>query len=202
MPDSSSSLPFPAPNALDLLFDVLREKSFFTGDFTLASGKKSNYYIDCRLTPLDPAGACLVGAALRDLVRKESAKRGLEVSGIGGLTLGADPIALATAMASNQGGDTPALRPFVVRKEPKGHGKGKQIEGGFAEGDSVVAIDDVITTGGSTLDAIEVIEREGGKVAFVAVLVDRQEGGRENIENAGYPVVTLFTRDQLLGDAK
>ena len=201
MPDSSSALPFPAPNARDLLFDVLREKSFFTGDFTLASGKKSSYYIDCRLTTLDPAGACLVGAAMRDLVRAESAERGLEVSGVGGLTLGVDPIALATAMASDQGGDAPALRPFVVRKEPKGHGKGKQIEGGFAEGDTVVAIDDVITTGGSTLDAIEVIEREGGKVAFVAVLVDRQEGGRENIGNAGYPVVTLFTRDQLLGDA-
>ena len=104
-------------------------------------------------------------------------------------------------MASFQGGDSPALQPFVVRKEPKGHGKGRQIEGGFASGDSVVALDDVITTGGSTLQAIEAIEREGGKVEFVAVLVDRQEGGREAIEEAGYPVVALFTRDELLAGA-
>ena len=184
--------------AREALFEVLREKSFKTGDFTLASGKKSNYYIDCRLTTLDPAGACLVGAAMRELVRSECLDRGIEVSGVGGLTLGADPIALATAIASHQAGDAPALRPFVVRKEPKGHGRGRQIEGGFAEGDCVVALDDVITTGGSTLQAIEAIEREGGKIAFVAVLVDRQEGGRENIEGAGYPVAALFTRDELL----
>lgn len=192
---------FPATDASSELFKTVRDKSFFTGDFTLASGKKSSYYIDCRLTTLDPAGACLVGAAMRERVHEECRSRGLEVSGIGGLTLGADPIALATAMASHSGGDSPALRPFVVRKEPKGHGKGQQIEGGFADGDTVVAIDDVITTGGSTLQAIEVIEREGGKVAFVMVLVDRQEGGRENIEAAGYPVVSLFTRDELLAEA-
>ena len=187
-----------SPEARAALFSVLREKSFQTGDFTLASGKKSNYYIDCRLTTLDSAGACLVGAAMRDLVLTESTTRGVPVSGIGGLTLGADPIAVATAMISHQAGDDPPLRPFVVRKEPKGHGGGKQIEGGFAKGDQVVALDDVITTGGSTLQAIEAMEREGGKVAFVAVLVDRQEGGRENIEAAGYPVVALFTRDELL----
>jgi len=192
---------FPCPDPLPALLKIVSEKSFSTGDFTLASGKKSSYYIDCRLTTLDPEGACLVGAAMRERVLAECAARGLTVSGIGGLTLGADPIALATAMASHHGGDSPALRPFVVRKEPKGHGKGKQIEGGFAAGDTVVAIDDVITTGGSTLQAIEIIEREGGTVAFVIVLVDRQEGGREAIEAAGYPVVSLFTRDALLADA-
>ncbi len=189
---------FPIPSPRPALFELLREKSFKTGDFTLASGKKSSYYIDCRLTTLDPAGACLVGAAMRELLVAEAAARGLDVVGVGGLTLGADPIALATAMASHAGGDSPALRPFVVRKEPKGHGRGRQIEGGFADGDNVVVIDDVITTGGSTLQAIEVVEREGGKVAFVAVLVDRQEGGREAIEAAGHPVVSLFTRDELL----
>lgn len=191
---------FPATDPLPALLEIVSEKSFSTGDFTLASGKKSSYYIDCRLTTLDPKGACLVGAAMRELVLAECAARDLNVAAIGGLTLGADPIALATAMASQRGGDSPPLRPFVVRKEPKGHGKGKQIEGGFAAGDTVVAVDDVITTGGSTLQAIEIIEREGGKVAFVAVLVDRQEGGREKIESAGYPVVTLFTRDELLAN--
>ena len=197
MPDTTPS----AGSARAALYDVLRDKSFKTGDFTLASGKKSNYYIDCRLTTLDAAGACLVGPAMRELVQNEAAERGIEISGVGGLTLGADPIALATAMASHQAGDTAPLQPFVVRKEPKGHGRGQQIEGGFAEGDTVVALDDVITTGGSTLQAIEVIEREGGKVALVAVLVDRQEGGREAIEEAGYPVVALFTRDELLAGA-
>lgn len=185
-------------SARQALFDLLREKSFKTGEFTLASGKTSNYYIDCRLTTLDPAGACLVGPAVREAIQAECQERGLSVSGVGGLTLGADPIALATAMASHQAADSPAIKPFVVRKEPKGHGRGQQIEGGFEDGDTVIAIDDVITTGGSTLQAIEVIEREGGKVAFVVVLVDRQEGGREKIEAAGYPVVSLFDRDQLL----
>ncbi|MDC0200912.1 orotate phosphoribosyltransferase [Verrucomicrobia bacterium] len=189
---------FPQSDAVKDLFLLLREKSFFTGDFTLASGKKSTYYIDCRLTTLDPQGACLVGAAIRNTVIEKSEELGVSISGIGGLTLGADPIALASAMASYQAGDPSPLRPFVVRKEAKEHGKGKQIEGGFKEGDTVVAIDDVITTGGSTLNAIEAIERSGGKVAFVVVLVDRQEGGKEIIENAGYKVYSLFTRDELL----
>ena len=189
---------FPDPDAHPRLFELLVEKSFFTGDFTLVSGKKSNYYIDCRLTTLDPAGACLVGAAVRQTIKSGCEQHDTTISGIGGLTLGADPIALATSMASHAANDNPALKPFVVRKEPKGHGKGKQIEGGFQAGDRVVAIDDVITSGGSTLQAIDVIERAGGEVAFVVVLVDRQEGGRENIEKSGYPVLSLFTRDQLL----
>ncbi|MEE3175846.1 MAG: orotate phosphoribosyltransferase [Verrucomicrobiota bacterium] len=189
---------FPQSDALKDLFLLLREKSFFTGEFTLASGQKSTYYIDCRLTTLDPKGACLVGAAIRNTVIEKSNELDVTISGIGGLTLGADPIALASAMASYQANDPSPLKPFVVRKEPKDHGKGKQIEGGFKEGDTVVAIDDVITTGGSTLNAIEAIERSGGHVAFVLVLVDRQEGGKEIIENAGYKVFSLFTRDELL----
>ena len=134
----------------------------------------------------------------RNTVIEKSNELDVTISGIGGLTLGADPIALASAMASYQANDPSPLKPFVVRKEPKDHGKGKQIEGGFKEGDTVVAIDDVITTGGSTLNAIEAIERSGGHVAFVLVLVDRQEGGKEIIENAGYKVFSLFTRDEFL----
>ena len=189
---------FPQSDALKDLFLLLREKSFFTGEFTLASGQKSTYYIDCRLTTLDPQGACLVGAAIRNKVIEKSEELDVTIRGIGGLTLGADPIALASAMASYQAGDPSPLKPVVVSKAPKAPGKGKQIEGGFKDGDTVVAIDDVITTGGSTLNAIEVIERSGGKVAFVVVLVDRQEGGKEIIENAGYKVFSLFNRDELL----
>ena len=191
---------FPHPDPITNLYRLLKEKSFFTGDFTLASGKKSNYYIDCRLTTLDPEGACLVGAAVRKTIFDKCHELETNVDSIGGLTLGADPIALSASMASYQGEDSKILKPFVVRKAAKEHGKGKQIEGGFKEGDSVVALDDVITTGGSTLKAIEAIENEGGKVAFVLVLVDRQEGGKEIIEEAGYKVFSLFTRDELFNE--
>ena len=188
---------FPHTDPITNLYKILKEKSFFTGDFTLASGKKSNYYIDCRLTTLDPEGACLVGAAIRKTVNDKCKEMGISIDSIGGLTLGADPIALSASMASYQAEDDKTIKPFVVRKAPKEHGKGKQIEGGFKEGDSVVALDDVITTGGSTLKAIEAIENEGGKVEFVLVLVDRQEGGKEIIEESGYKVFSLFTRDEL-----
>ena len=188
---------FPHTDPITNLYKILKEKSFFTGDFTLASGKKSNYYIDCRLTTLDPEGACLIGAAIRKTVNDKCREMGISIDSIGGLTLGADPIALSASMASYQAEDDKTLKPFVVRKAPKEHGKGKQIEGGFKEGDSVVALDDVITTGGSTLKAIEAIENEGGKVEFVLVLVDRQEGGKEIIEESGYKVFSLFTRDEL-----
>lgn len=188
---------FPHTDPITNLYKILKEKSFFTGDFTLASGKKSNYYIDCRLTTLDPEGACLVGAAIRKTVNDKCNELGISIDSIGGLTLGADPIALSASMASYQAEDDKTLKPFVVRKAPKEHGKGKQIEGGFKEGDSVVALDDVITTGGSTLKAIEAIENEGGKVEFVLVLVDRQEGGKEIIEESGYKVFSLFTKDEL-----
>jgi len=112
--------------------------------------------------------------------------------------MGADPISLAISMTSSLAGDPEPIHAYVVRKEAKDHGQTKRIEGNFKGGDTVVVIDDVITTGGSTLKAIEAVENEGGKVAFVAVLVDRQEGGRENIENAGYPVVSAFTKADLL----
>ena len=178
---------------------LLKSKSVRTGDFTLASGKKSDLYVDCRVTTLDARGAVLVGKVLLDLLKAETQKRGLGISALGGLTMGADPISLAVAIASSLAGDAKPTQAFVVRKEPKGHGRGKRIEGNFAAGDTVVVVDDVITTGDSTLKAIEAIEAEGGKVAFALILVDRQEGGRENIEGKGYPVVAAFTRAELIG---
>ena len=122
---------FPHTDPITNLYKILKEKSFFTGDFTLASGKKSNYYIDCRLTTLDPEGACLIGAAIRKTVNDKCKEMGISIDSIGGLTLGADPIALSASMASYQAEDDKTLKPFVVRKAPKEHGKGKQIEGGF-----------------------------------------------------------------------
>jgi orotate phosphoribosyltransferase len=180
------------------LRSILKSKSVKTGDFILASGKKSDLYVDCRVTTLDARGAVLVGRVLHDLLRAEIAKRGLSVAALGGLTMGADPISLAVAMSSSLAGDAPPIQAFVVRKEPKGHGRGKRIEGNFKAGDLVVVVDDVITTGDSTVKAIEAIEAEGGKIAFALILVDRQEGGRENIEGKGYPVVAAFTRAELI----
>ncbi len=177
---------------------ILLEKSVRTGTFTLASGKQSDLYIDCRVTALDPFGAHLIGDLGWHAVRSKIHSEHLKIHCIGGMTLGADPISLAVGMASAAKNPDEALQVFTVRKEPKGHGAGKQIEGNFKSGDTVIVVDDVITTGGSTIKAIEAIEREGGKVAFALVLVDREEGGRQAIEARGVHVVSLFTRSSLL----
>jgi orotate phosphoribosyltransferase len=181
------------------LLQLLKAKSIFHGDFTLASGAKSNYYVDCKLTTLDAKGAALVGQLMHGLIRDEQVARGVQLDAVGGLTMGADPIALAVAIHSFSAGDRPPLQAFSVRKTPKTHGQTKLIEGNFKSGDTVVVIDDVVTRGESTIAAINAVEKEGGKVAFVAVLVDRQEGGRDRIEALGHRVVALFSRDELLG---
>lgn len=181
------------------LKQLLLEKSVRTGTFTLASGKQSDLYIDCRVTTLDPVGANLIGDLGWHAVRSKIHSEHLKVDAIGGMTMGADPISLAVGMTSAAKNPDEALQVFTVRKEPKGHGIGKQIEGNFKAGDHVIVVDDVITTGGSTLKAIDAIEREGGKVAFCLVLVDREEGGRKAIEARGIHVIPLFTRTTLLG---
>jgi orotate phosphoribosyltransferase len=180
------------------LLAILRAKSVFHGDFTLSSGAKSNYYIDCRLTTLDPRGAWLIGQLMHALVRREERSRSLRIDAVGGLTMGADPVALATGMISCWAGDAEALRIFSVRKAPKEHGQTKRIEGNFKAGDTVVVVDDVVTSGNSTITAINAVLKEGGRVAFAAALVDRQEGGREKIQAMGYPLLSLFQRDELL----
>lgn len=180
------------------LLELLQAKSVFHGEFKLSSGAKSNYYIDCRLSTLDAKGAWLVGQTMHTLIRREQAARKAKVDGVGGLTLGADPIALAVGMYSQWVGDAPPLQVFSVRKTPKAHGQTKLIEGNFRKGQSVVVVDDVITRGDSTLAAIDAVVKEGGTVAFTAVLVDRQEGGREKIEARGYPVISLFKKEELL----
>ena len=177
---------------------ILLDKSVRTGEFNLASGKKSDLYIDCRVTAMDPFGANRIGDLGWHAVRSKIHSEHLTIDAIGGMTLGADPISLAVGMASANKHPEEALQVFTVRKEPKGHGAGKQIEGNFKSGDTVIVVDDVITTGGSTLKAVDVIEREGGKVAFCLVLVDREEGGRQAIEARGIPVISLFSRSTLL----
>jgi orotate phosphoribosyltransferase len=181
------------------LKSILLEKSVRTGTFTLASGKTSDLYVDCRVTALDPVGATLIGAIGWDLVEKELLPKFPQVSCIGGMTMGADPISLAIGMTGALKKADHLLQVLTIRKEAKDHGRGRRIEGNFQSGDSVIVVDDVITTGGSTLKAIDAIEAEGGKVLAAVVLVDREEGGRQAIEARGIPVFPLFTRTTLLG---
>ena len=181
------------------LRDLLLKRSVFRGNFTLASGAQSDLYIDARLTTLDPRGAHLIGQIGWQLVKENAAKLGKSIDAIGGLTMGADPVALSIGLAALADDPQTTLQIFTVRKSAKIHGRQKLIEGNFAKGDSVVVVDDVITTGGSTQQAIDAIEAAGGRIAFVQVLVDREEGGRENIEKRGYTIVPIFTRTDLIG---
>ncbi|MAT30495.1 MAG: orotate phosphoribosyltransferase [Roseibacillus sp.] len=188
-------------NIREQLRQLLLKKSVRTGEFTLASGKKSDLYVDCRVTSFDAQGARLIGEAGWALVRDHLAAEDLSAAAIGGMTLGADPISLAIGMESARQQADRFLQVFTVRKEAKEYGAGRRIEGNFSSGDPVVVVDDVVTTGGSTLRAIDAIEAEGGKVLFAFVLVDREEGGRQALEERGVKVVSLFTRAELLADS-
>ncbi|MDF1506447.1 orotate phosphoribosyltransferase [Roseisolibacter sp. H3M3-2] len=169
----------------DRLVALLAERSARRGDFTLASGRRSSLYIDARLTTMHPDGLALVGPL--GLAAIEGA--GWRADAVGGLTLGADPVSYAIAYASAIAGRP--VRAFTVRKEAKQHGTGRLIEGPYREGDRVVVVEDVITTGGSALKAVEAVRAAGGTVAGVLAVVDREEGGREALEGAGLPVLAL-----------
>jgi orotate phosphoribosyltransferase len=186
--------------AKEELRKLLLEKSVCLGSFTLASGAQSDFYVDAKLTTMDPRGATLVGKAGWQLIAATARDLKISVNAVGGLTMGADPIALSIGMAAFAEDNTTSLQTFTVRKKAKEHGRHKLIEGNFAESYSVVVIDDVITTGGSTLQAIEAVESAGGRVAFVFALVDRQEGGRKTIEERGHKVIALFTCAELVGN--
>lgn len=187
-----------SPTLRQRLLRKLQTLSVAYGDFTLSSGAKSSYYLDCRLTTLDPEGACLIGEEFFAMIERESARLGVQPEAVGGLTMGADPISLAVAMTSWMKRPQQPLQAFTVRKAPKAHGKTKLIEGNFRPGMSVVVIDDTVTTGDSTVKALEAVQAEGGKVAFVAVLVDRQEGARERITALGHEFCALVNRDELV----
>jgi orotate phosphoribosyltransferase len=170
---------------------LLKEQSLMFGDFTLASGKKSTFYFDSKKTTLLPEGAWLAARAVLRLVRE----RGIDARAIGGLTLGADPIVCPVAALSYVEG--PPLRAFIVRKEAKEHGTGRRIEGNLEPGSRVIIVDDVVTTAGSTLKAIEAAEEAGHTVAAVVCLVDREEGGAEKL--SAWPFYSLFTRSEIFG---
>lgn len=182
------------------LLELLKQKSVFHGDFVLVSGARSKVYVDCKLTTLNPEGALLAGEVMYDVICQYANERGLDLHAVGGLTMGADPLALAIGMQSFRSKGPRPLQVFSVRKSPKTHGQNKLIEGNFRAGDCVVVLDDVITRGESTLKAIEAVEQSGGKVQFVAVLVDREEGGRQRIMERGYQVVSIFGRAEVFGE--
>ena len=173
------------------LIDLLRAKSVRLGEFTLASGAVSDLYIDARLTTMSPEGLSLIGPLALETIRRMK----WSVDSIGGLTLGADPIACAVSYASFK--SPPSLRAFTVRKEPKHHGTKRLIEGPFRQGDRVVVVEDVVTSGGSALRAIDAVQHAGGDVVGVLALVDRHEGGTEKLRSAGYNLVSLVDGDDL-----
>jgi orotate phosphoribosyltransferase len=174
------------------LREVIRTHSLQTGDFVLSSGKKSSYYLDCRVTTLHPEGALLIARLILRTIRE----RRIEADAIGGLTLGADPIAGAVAAVSAIEG-TP-LPAFIVRKETKAHGARRLIEGWSGEpGSRVVVIDDVCTSGGSILEACARVESAGYRVSATMCVVDRLEGGGDQVE-ARYPFYPLLTVQDVL----
>lgn len=173
------------------LLEIVRKKAYKEGKFTLASGKTSDFYLDCRLVTLDPEGLALfsrlVCAELGDA----------KAVAVGGLTLGADPIAAGVALMSHLLGRP--LRAFIVRKEQKQHGTAKEIEGELGAGDRAAIVDDVMTSGGSVKLAIAAVERAGAKVAKVVCLVDRQEGGSDELRSKGYDFKALYTLKDIRG---
>ncbi len=175
------------------LKSLIKERSLKVSDepvFKLSSGKLSRYYVDLKQITFDPEGAYLVGKLMYELVR------GFNPDGVGGLTLGADPIAYAVSFVSYMDGNP--INPFVVRKEPKGHGMGRQIEGLLKEGSKVAVVEDVVTTAGSSLKAVKACRDAGLDVIGVFTIVDREEGGRENVEKEGLVLYSLFKLSELL----
>lgn len=167
------------------LLAMVRGKALKFGDFTLASGKKAKYYLDGKQVTLDSTGARLVGEGILDLLGDELPQA------VGGMSIGADPIAAAVVTMAGVRGR--ALSGFMVRKEAKGHGAQRYIEGPVQPGDRVAIVEDVVTTGGSSLQAIERCEEFGLTVTRVIAIIDRLEGGAEAFQTRGYPFASLLS---------
>lgn len=176
------------------LKDILLDKSYRQGTFTLTSGKTSDFYIDGKQTTLHAEGAYLCGKLLFQMIREEPVR----IDAVGGMTLGADPLVSAVSIVSYL--EQAPIPAFIVRKEAKGHGTGNYIEGlkNLVKGGRVALVEDVVTTGGTLLKVIERVEAAGFTVGMVMTVVDRQEGGAENLAAQGYPLKALFTREALL----
>ena len=174
------------------LAEILLEKSYREGEFTLTSGRKTDYYFDCKPTALHPEGAYLIGNLFCEMLA------GMDVQGVGGMTLGADPLVSAVTVLSYV--NKRPLPGFIVRKQAKGHGTNQFLEGlaNFKAGDKVAMLEDVVTTGGTLLTACERVREAGLEIVAVLTVLDRQEGGRENLAQAGYELMSIFTRADLV----
>ncbi len=170
---------------------IIEEKCLLRGEFVLASGQRSTYYIDARKTTMSAEGLDLIGRLGLAAIREA----GWRPAAVGGLTMGADPVAYAVALASLRAG--PVVQAFSVRKEAKGHGTRQRIEGNFEPGRAVVVAEDVITSGSSALQAVAAVREAGATVLGVLAVVDREQGGRAAIEAAGVRVVALVTAGEL-----
>jgi orotate phosphoribosyltransferase len=177
------------------LASLLLEKSYRAGEVTLTSGRKSDYYFDCKQTALHPEGAWLIGNLLFDLLPAD-------IVGVGGMTLGADPLVTAVSVASFL--RHRPLPAFIVRKAAKGHGTNQFLEGlsNFKPGDRVALLEDVVTTAGTLLTVIDRVEAAGLVIGAVVTVLDRREGGTERLAERGFPLLSVFTRDALLSAAK
>jgi orotate phosphoribosyltransferase len=175
------------------LLQIIREKSYEKGGVTLTSGRKSHFYVDGKQTTLDSEGGYLAGKLFHESIKRSR----IPVEAVGGPTLGADPIVTAISIVSYlEGVPIPA---FIIRKEPKKHGKALWIEGdkSLKTGTNVAIVEDVVTTGGSILRAIEIAKAQGLRVVQVLALVDREEGGRENLAKEGYVLESIFTKSDI-----
>lgn len=178
---------------LTRLAELLLKKSYMEGSFVLTSGRKSDYYFDCKQTALHPEGGWLIGNIFLDMIARHG-----NICGVGGMTLGADPLVSAVSVLS-QVRNMP-LPGFIVRKTSKGHGTNQYLEGlkNFSPGDQVCMLEDVVTTGGSLITACKRVEDEGLKVVQVICVLDREQGGADALETAGYKLESIFTRASLL----
>lgn len=171
---------------------LLLEKSYREGNFILSSGRRSDYYFDCRVTSLAAEGSWLIGSLFNELLRN------WDIRGVGGMTMGADP--LVTAVTTLSWNAPRKLDGLLVRKEAKSHGTGQYVEGlaNFQTGDRIAVLEDVVTTGGSVIKACDRIAASGLKIATVCAILDREEGGRAALAAAGYELLALYTRRELL----
>ncbi|MBI9081465.1 MAG: orotate phosphoribosyltransferase [Pseudodesulfovibrio sp.] len=177
------------------LAKLLLELSYREGDFTLTSGKKSEYYFDCKQTALHPEGGYLIGRLFFEMLKE------YEAEGVGGMTLGADPLVSGVTVVSHIEGRP--LPGFIIRKKSKGHGTDQYLEGlaNFNKGDKVVLLEDVCTTGGTLITAAERVRDAGLEIVGVLAVLDREEGGREKLKEAGLQLDSIFTRKELLAAA-
>ncbi|MEM9644745.1 MAG: orotate phosphoribosyltransferase [Planctomycetota bacterium] len=171
----------------DALLSLIQSESLRRGEFTLASGKTASYYLDCRQVTLHPQGANLIAAGMLDIIKNS----GSMPDAVGGMAIGADPITASIITLAGQ--QDLSMRGFMVRKEAKGHGTGKQVEGPVTPGQKVVIVEDVITTGGSAIKAVDAVREFGLEVEYVIGIIDRLAGGSEAFAAKGLELKTLCT---------